>query len=424
MNTASAIMRAFDEFGLSFQNTSYAFFAIEAYLVCLAILMILLSKQQAMSGKSETQVIYVRSLFVQILYVVSAFLRVLVDIEIIQKTHTSQYLIAAVKFGSYSCFCWLLFVHATYSQDSDFMERFNLRIISMLPLLVNVLLLISNPLTNAFAYFEGNELIGGSAYSFMVSMNTSYPAAAMIFLVMRQLNAGEFENRKISLMSLYPALFLIIAPLQTANWKIPTLCYAMTITDIFIYISYADSLVSVDPLTKIANRNGLTRYLSERLRLGIEQPGELEKLSQLHLLAVDIENLGTINSNYGRNEGDHALIVVANALQKFRDQEHKCYISRYYGDEFMIAAYIKDQDELELFIEHVKNYVNNMVVTSNLKYKIRVTIGCAKFETFSKTETLSGLIEESERSLNENKEQKKFQSVWQSESAEISEEVA
>ena len=58
-------------------------------------------------------------------------------------------------------------------------------------------------------------------------------------------------------------LFMII---QSFNWKIPVFCYAIMIADIYVYIKYSDSLVSIDPLTKIANRNGLTFILSEYLR--------------------------------------------------------------------------------------------------------------------------------------------------------------
>ncbi len=423
MKTANAIIQAWRDFEIPFENTSYAFFAIEANMICMLILAILLSKQQAASGKSETQVMYVRSLFVQVLYCLSGILRVLVDINIIQKTPTSQYVITAVNFGLYACFCWLLFVYTAYNQDLDLMERSDLKIISVVPFLINILLLLLNPLNEFFVYFENNNLMPGALFSFMISINTAYPAAALILIVMHQVKAGEYELKNITLLSLYPVLFLIIAPLQALNWKVPMMCYAMTIVSIFIYISYADSLVSVDPLTKFANRNGLTRNLTERFRTGLEQDGELDKLSLLHLFAVDIDDLGMINSSYGRNEGDHALLTVAEALKKFRDQEHSCYIARYYGDEFMLVTNIKDPDELELFMEHVRNYINNEVVRAGLRYKIRVTIGYAKYETFTKTETLAGLIEESERSLNENKEQRKFQSVWQqSENVRLSEE--
>ena len=77
-------------------------------------------------------------------------------------------------------------------------------------------------------------------------------------------------------------------------------------------------------------------------------------------------------------------------------------------------AEIKDQNELDIFVEHVRNYIGNAAIIAKLPYYLHVNVGWAKYEKFSKLETVSGLIEEATRSLNENKEQRKFQTFWQS----------
>ena len=106
-------------------------------------------------------------------------------------------------------------------------------------------------------------------------------------------------------------------------------------------------------------------------------------------------------------------MLVAKALQNFRKNEHDCYIARYLGDEFIITADILDKEELDLFVEHIRNYVSNAVMSERLNYHLRVSIGWSKYEQFSRTETISGLIEEADRSLLEDREQKSFQSMWQ-----------
>ena len=274
-------------------------------------------------------------------------------------------------------------------------------------------MLLLGPFTGLFIEMQDSDLTGHLLYSLMILINLFYPIVAVIFSFLRVNSMGKYELKNLSVLSIYPAFLFICGLLKIVNWKIPFLCYAMLISDIFVYINYADSLVSVDPLTKIANRNGLIRVLSGRLRNGLDNPDELKKLERLYLFAVDVEDLTSINSSYGRSEGDRALVVVANALKKFRDQEHPCYVSRYYGDEFMLIGNIKDDEELKLFIEHIKNYVNNETVTVKLKYKIRVAVGYAKYENYTKTETLNGLIEEAERALNDFKEQREFQTIWQ-----------
>ena len=413
MNTLKALIRVWNEGIAMFSNTSYSFFSIEAFLLCIIILLILFNKHQSSSGKNEAQVAYGRSLFVQILYCISGILRVLVDIEIIQKNDLSQYSVVAFSFACYSCICWLLFIYIESSQNAKYLETLSGKIISAIPLIFNILMLFLAPFTDLFLYVKDSQITGSFIFSLMVLINLLYPVAAVILSIFRTKKIGRYERRNLSIISIYPAFLLVCGLLKVINWKIPFLCYALLISDIFVYINYADSLVSVDPLTKIANRNGFMRILSERLRIGLTSPEELKKLERLYLFAVDVDDLGSINSTYGRSEGDKVLVVVANALKKFREIEHPCYISRYYGDEFMLIGNIKDDDELELFIEHIKNYVNNAAISFKLKYKLRVNIGYAKYETYSKTETLAGLIEETERNLDDYKEQKNFQTIWQ-----------
>ena len=204
---------------------------------------------------------------------------------------------------------------------------------------------------------------------------------------------------------MYPALFFLFAAIQSLNWKMPLLCYVVMASDVFVYINYSDSLVSIDPLTKIPNRNGLIRYLTERMKK--------EDTNNLYVFAVDIDDLDSINANYGRSEGDRALIVTANALKKFRNEAHKCYASRYYSDEFVIVSDIETEEELELFTEHVRNYISNAAITNGLAYYLRVSIGYSHYEKYSRTETITGLIEEADKAMTENKEQRKFQNMWQ-----------
>ncbi len=56
--------------------------------------------------------------------------------------------------------------------------------------------------------------------------------------------------------------------------------------------------------------------------------------------------------------------------------------------------------------------MNNAGISERLPYHLRVSIGWAKYEAFSRTETISGLIGEADRALIDWKEQQKFQSVW------------
>lgn len=401
MSTAS---RLWEESSAVFTNSGYALFNIEAHFVCIIVLVILFFKQQNSSDQTESQLVWSRLLLAQILYCFTGIIRVLVDIDIIPKSAMSQYMITAVNIGLFSWLCLLTFVYIELYQKSGLLGRLRNRILMLLPFAFIIINFILSPYTGFFLDISGQTMQNGILFPVMVAINIAYPLAAVVLAFIRRSNMGRYERDNVSIMIVYPAFFMICGPLQTLNWKIPFLCYAIMISDIFVYINYADSLVSVDPLTKIPNRNGLVQELSGKLARN--------ETERLYLFAVDIDDLGSINSSYGRQEGDRVLTLIAGALKKFRDEEHECYISRYYSDEFIIMSEIGNDEELELFIEHIRNYISNAVMSAGVRYSIRVSIGYSKYEQYSRTETMAGLIEEANRMMEENKEQKKFQALW------------
>ena len=402
MPTESTLLRLWNDSAAAFASSGYAIFDIEAQILCMMVLTILFLKKQNSSDQTESQLIWSNMLFVQILYFLSEIFRVLIDIRVLPNGMAIQYTVAALNFGLFSFICVLMFIYTETYQKSTLLDSLRHKIFLILPFAFNVFNLIVSPYAKTFMYFsDSSSLENGFLFPLMVFINLSYPVSAVILALLRRKRMGKYERDNVSIMTIYPAFFLICSPVQALNWKLPILCYAVMMSDIFVYINYADSLVSVDPLTNIPNRNALIRYLSEKLKSG--------NVENLYVFSVDVNDLNSINANYGRSEGDRALTVTAEALDKFKNHEHECYISRYYGDEFIITADINDEEELELFVEHIRNYVSNAVMSKGLPYYLRVNIGYAHYEKYGKTETIAGLIDKADRSMNENKEQRSMQ---------------
>ncbi len=407
MPFSDLILSIWNETAAVFSNAGYSFFKIEAHLVCAAVVVILLYRQQNSSDQTEARLVWSRLLFVQVLYCIAGVVRVLVDVAIIPKNYATRYTAAALTFGLFAAMCWLVFEYIEFYQRSEMMKSKRLRFLAAVPFVFNIIMLIvAGFFPGLFADFSGRTYTRGVLYPVMMLINFVYPVAAVILSVRRRAKMTRYERDTVPVMATYPAFFMIAGPLQDLNWRIPFLCYIIIISDIFVYMSYADSLVSIDPLTKIANKNALMQRLSERFKMGDPET--------LHVFAVDVDSLGRINGTYGRSEGDRVLILIAEALRKFSTDEHQCDVFRYYGDEFILTADIETDEERELFIEHIRNYVSNAAMSAKLSYHIRITIGCAKFKAYSKTETISGLIEEAERTLYEKREQQNFQNLWKS----------
>lgn len=405
MSLASALIKVWQDCAAAFSSSGYSFFTLEANFVCIIILAVLFTRQQNSSDQTEAGIALARLIVIQIIYCLSWMLRVLADVSILPGSLIPMYIFTAMSFAILSVMCWQVFVYSELCQKSQTLDALSTRILAALPCVFNIIMLIASPFTGLYFDISDGTITHGVLYPLMTGICIGYVTVSALLTLVRRNGMTRYERDSFPLMAVYTAIFAVCGTLQAFNWKMPIMCYAIVIADILVYLSYADGLISVDPLTKIANKNGLMHHLAERL--GQENP------ESLHVFAVDVEDMSAINSSYGRIEGDRALTVTAGALKKLCEEEHKCFISRYYGDEFIITADIQDKEELELFVEHIHNYVNNAGISERLHYHLRVSIGWARYEAFSRTETISGLISEADRALLEGREQRGFQSVWQ-----------
>ena len=424
---AVSLLRIWNETMSALVTTGYALFHIGAQAVCAIVLLIILNHQLNTSTQTEARTYFVRALFAQFVYCITSVFRVLVNINVISNSPTVGYTILALNFMAMHVAAWLAFVYVETSQKSWLLGSIKNKLITAIPLFIEAAIFIFSPVSGVSFSMATGSLKIGSLFTFMMFTAPLYYLVATILAVIRRSKMTRYERDTNEMIEIYPAVLFVFISLQAINWKVPLFCYAIMIADVFVYIKYADSLVSIDPLTKILNRNGITFVLADELKklndMNIsdtievgnveEEDEDAEKPKDLYVFAVDVDDLGSINSSYGRMDGDKVLITVAEALKSFADEAHECYIGRYHGDEFMLVAQIQDAKELDMFAEHVRNYISNAAITNRLPYHLHVNIGWAKYERFTRLETVSGLIEEAAKNLNENKEQKKFQNFWE-----------
>ena len=400
MTPASALYTVWKEGMAAYAGTSGVLFCVQAHIMCIIILAVLFNRQQNSSDQTETDIIWSRLLMAQILHCITCVFMLFESAGVIPHSYAAMYVLNVLDLGLLSAIFLMVFLYTEHSQKSGFLDSLAHRILAGVPFAVSVVILLAYP------YFsEGDTgMMPNTLLRIVLAVSLVYPLMSVVFAVFRRKNMSRFERDTSHAVAMYPVLLLVVAPIQALNWRIPLLCHAIVIADLFIYISHVNSLILVDPLTQIPNRNGLMQALAERLKQGNPE--------RLHVFAVDIDDMGTVNSSRGRLEGDHALVLVADALKKFRDTEHPCYVSRYYGDEFILTADIQDDEERELFIEHIHNYVSNAATADRLPYHLRVSVGWSKYEPFSRTETISGLIEDADRAMTDDREQRKFQTLW------------
>jgi len=191
----------------------------------------------------------------------------------------------------------------------------------------------------------------------------------------------SIKNRKLrkvaeyALIVLPTAIFMFFCLID----KTQTLC----LSAILLYINYLyndnqNELISLDPLTRLNNRNEFTGYLRHKLSSPMR--------GKICLLMMDMNKFKSINDTYGHVEGDKALIRVADCLKKAcSGAPGRPFIARYGGDEFIIVM----ETESDIEVTHIIDCINMMMAVENHRlktpYNLSISIGWVRNEQNNKS---------------------------------------
>lgn len=123
-----------------------------------------------------------------------------------------------------------------------------------------------------------------------------------------------------------------------------------------------------DVLTGIFNRNGFEQNQQRTVN-------EANVLGQkVFVLMADLDNLKTVNDQYGHLEGDNIISVVAKVFQSNCKTHDVC--ARIGGDEFLVIGIDGEgEDSMDSYVMSVTQDIDIYNNTSKKPYKIEISIG-------------------------------------------------
>lgn len=128
-----------------------------------------------------------------------------------------------------------------------------------------------------------------------------------------------------------------------------------------------------DELTHLYNRRGFLTLADDRLK------SARRAKTGLWLFFADVDGLKHINDTFGHQEGDRALVEVAQVLKKdFRASD---IIARLSGDEFVIlikTTFASDNCE-ELVLARVEKSLNDLNLQGARNYDLSLSMGACHF---------------------------------------------
>lgn len=153
-----------------------------------------------------------------------------------------------------------------------------------------------------------------------------------------------------------------------------------------------------DVLTGIYNRRGLNQNLTELIKIAKNQD------KKLTVIMADLDNMKAINDNYGHQEGDNVIMVVAVAIQSSCRGNDIC--ARIGGDEFIVVG-IHDEEKHHpsKIMNSVNRYIDNYNRTSAKPYQIQLSMG-AYSDIVRRNEDMKAMMDFADQVMYENKSNK------------------
>ncbi len=146
-------------------------------------------------------------------------------------------------------------------------------------------------------------------------------------------------------------------------------------------------------------RDTLTGLLS-RMQMEVRAQFLIDRRQPFSLILLDIDRFKSINDTYGHDEGDRALCVIANLLNKSIKQIDSAY--RYAGDEFVLIIESNQEEAADCVVERLKSNLEKYNHASRLTYALSFSYGVV-FYNANASESVIGLFSEADQRMYQNK---------------------
>lgn len=241
------------------------------------------------------------------------------------------------------------------------------------PLLIFLVILISNPWTKLVFYIdEQNCYVRGKGFLIHTLVTTCYVLWASL-RALYQCRKEEQEERRSEcrLLACFAILPLCGGLLQIVFYGLESLLPFTAASMLMVYINVQQRQVTRDALTGLNNRRRLDQYM---LELENQSWGE----DSCHLMLMDVDHFKKINDMFGHVTGDHVLKLVADQLKRTFGNT-RSFLARYGGDEFVIILKGKTDREVEESIRSLREGIAKMSWGEGSPWKISISVGCARY---------------------------------------------
>ena len=376
----------------------------EANLVCVILICIILFHDIRKVSRQEKQVLFDYALLAHALYFVSDACWAAVVAGVLPRTRA---LVLAFNLSNYIllssiAFFWFFFAVESIGMPLWRDRRKNRRRMGLiqLPLLGMLAVMIVAYLIAPNFWISPDGELNQAYYPMFITAPVIYIIMSLVCALKQARKRENAVNRWFFiLIGVYPVSMAFFGIVQLRCPSIPMFCFGLTIMMTFFYIQSMEDRVSLDAMTGLNNRGQLMRYLS--------QPSNLHREGlRTYVIMADANAFKQINDTYGHAEGDHAIILISDALKaSVGILSNSAFLARYGGDEFILVAYVREEAEIGTLAAEIRRQLDDACRENETPYRLSLGLGWAEF--IEREETFQECLKRADRKLYLDKEREK-----------------
>ena len=350
----------------------YAILYLEINIFSLVLIGIVLLKTMGLS-QMVAQSHFAMSIIAEMVFFVSDTLFVLVNEGVLPGGKPVMMACKEVYFLATAAMCFFWFIYFEYLRETRFVKRRRYVLYSTSILWLMVIALLANLFNHSLFYIDESGVYRrGPFFILTYILSYSYVLIAFIRVMINLKRDTEATNKDLLIrLAFFPLFPGISGVLQFIYPRLPIACAAISITTLYLYLTWVDQLISLDPLTRLNNRKQLTHTFNNLSKSHEDQ-------DKIRLYLIDVNHFKQINDTYGHLQGDNALKIIAEALKAAcKGANRGTVIARYGGDEFVILVSENNNDETIDLKERIKEKLKELSKKKSVPFELTVSVGSA-----------------------------------------------
>ncbi len=382
-------------------SRDYLFFYSEATVVCILFFVIMLVNDHRNGNRQEKQILLDRVMVAHIIYFANDWVWAALLSGLIPRT---RFLVALVNFINAFFLAGITynwFLYAAAAEQLPFRRKKHFYTLVGLPYyLETCVAVVWYLIAPTFWVSESAELNPLYYPLILLPAPLIYLLVTFVFSMVQARKTRMYAERRLCLqIGIFPLVITLFGVLQLTMLNAPLFCFGCTVNMLLFYLNNTADQISIDPLTRLNNRNQLHHYLSQ------DAAHRANGLREF-VVMIDANDFKQINDSYGHAEGDRALVLIAGALKNaIRILKQAPFLARYGGDEFILIVRTADEAELSALRREIRRCLREACEKESTPYTLSVAVG---FDELGADEPFSACQQRADRKLYADKNREKL----------------